>query len=168
LVRPISFFEFYLAQFMGYKSLVASTSLLFPVVTCWSFGLPFHPERLPLTLGLLVAFLLLTHTLSFTVASLAFFMNRAQSLTAIKNMAIWVLAGEMIPLDLYPEPLRGWLIWSPFSAGVYIPVGYLTGRIDTAQVQQSLISIAIWGAVAGLGSSMLWRRGVRSYTGTGA
>ena len=168
LVRPISFYEFYLSQFAGYKTLVAVSSLALPVLACLYFELPFLPARVPLTLLLLAAFLWLTHTFSFLVASLAFFMNRAYSLTGIKNLAIWVLAGEMIPLDLYPEPLRGWLIWSPFSAGVYIPVGYLTGRIDASQVAQSFWSIFIWGVIAALISTVTWRRGVREYAGTGA
>jgi len=168
LVRPISFYEFYLSQFMGYKAVVALTSLVVPVASCLYFDLPFIPSRVPLTVLLIAVFLLFTHTLSFTVAGLAFFMTRAQSLTAIKNMAIWTLAGELIPLDLYPGALREWLMWSPFSAGVYVPVGYLTGRIDTARVVQSLGSIAMWGLVFAVISTVIWRRGVRHYVGTGA
>lgn len=168
LVRPISFYEFYLAQFMGYKIFVALASFTVPVAVCYWFNAPMMIERLPFMLAMILYYLVFAHTLSFCVACLAFYMNRATSITGLKNLAIWVLAGEMIPLDLYPEPLRTILIHSPFASGVYVPVGYITGRFGHDLALQSLLSITGGIVVTGLVGSFLWSRGVRSYTGTGA
>ncbi len=168
LVRPISFYEFYLSQFLGYKSLIALVSLAFPAMACWYFQAPFILERVPLMLALVFFYLIFVHTLSFCVASLAFFMNRATSITGLKNLAIWVLSGELIALDLYPEPLRSILLNSPFAAGVYLPVGYITGRFGPELIWNGFISVAIGLAVMGTVAAMLWRLGVRNYTGTGA
>lgn len=168
LVRPVSFYEFYLSQFVGYKLSVTLFSFIIPIGVCLWFKAPMHVERFPLVLALLIFYLVFAHTLSFCVACLAFFMNRAQSITGLKNLAIWVLAGEMIPLDLYPEPWKSLLIHSPFASGVYIPVGYLTGRFDSGLMWQSFVSVAIGIAATGLLGRLLWRSGVRSYTGTGA
>ena len=168
LTRPISFYEFYLFQFLGYKSLVMVSSLAFPVVFCWLLGLPFQPARIPAALALVSLYLVFTHTLSFIVASLAFHMNRAQSLTSIKNLALWVLAGETVPLDLYPEPLRSWLLSSPFAAGVYVPVSFITGRVGPEALTRAFWSVAVCGVIVGAVSSVTWRWGVRSYAGTGA
>jgi len=168
LVRPISFYEFYLSQFMGYKLTTAAFSFGIPIVASFILGVPFQVERVPLMLLLLVYYLVFAHTISFCVACLAFFINRAQSFTVIKNLAIWILAGELIPLDLYPEPLRSILIHSPFASGVYIPVGFLTGRFDYGLVLQSLVSVTCGIAVAGVFANFVWWRGMRAYTGTGA
>jgi ABC-2 type transport system permease protein len=168
LVRPISFYEFYLSQFVGYKSLTFLTSFLFPVIACKIFHAPVILSRLPGMVALVLFYLIFVHTLSFCVACLGFFINRAQSFTMVKNLAIWVLAGEMIPLDLYPEPFRSLLIHAPFSSGVYIPVGYVTGRVSAELFAQSFLSVAGGILVMGFVAVNLWRRGVHSYTGTGA
>jgi ABC-2 type transport system permease protein len=168
LMRPISFYEFYLSQFVGYKLTVATASLWIPSVVCLIIGAPFHPERLPLMLALMICYLVFTHTLSFCVACMAFYMNRANALTGMKNLAIWVLAGELVPLDLYPEPLRSWLISLPFAAGVYLPVSYLTGRVGPEAMMNGFVSVAVGLVVVGAIAYSLWKTGVRNYAGTGA
>jgi len=168
LVRPISYYEYYLSQFLGYKLVVVLISFVFPLGVCWWMGLPVHLERLPGLLALLIYYLVFAFTLSFCIASTAFYMNKAGSITVVKNLAIWVLAGELIPLDLYPEPLRTWLIHSPFASGVYIPVGYMTGRIGHDLWAQSFLSITAGIAVTAILGRFLWFRGLRTYSGTGA
>jgi len=168
LMRPISFYEFYLSQFVGYKLLIVAVSFAIPIVVCLFFGAPLVLSRLPAMLALVVFFLVFTHTLSFCVACMAFHLNRAHSLTGMKNLAIWVLSGELIPLDLYPEPFRTWLLHSPFAAGVYLPVGYITGRIGDQALLTGFISVAVGTLVMGTVAAMLWKNGVREYSGTGA
>jgi ABC-2 type transport system permease protein len=146
----------------------AFASFVLPVIACLIFKAPMHLERLPLMFLLLAYYLAFSHTISFCIACFAFFLNRAQSFTMMKNMVLWVLAGELIPLDLYPEPLKSWLIHSPFAAGVYVPVAFITGRIGPALVLQSFVSITLGLVAAGGIGYVLWWRGVRSYTGTGA
>ena len=168
LVRPISFYEFYLSQFLGYKAITAVASLLIPLFVCLIMKAPILPGRIPVVLAQLFFYLIFAHTLSFCVACFAFFLNRAQSFTGIKNLVIWVLSGELIPLDLYPEPFRTWLIHFPFASGVYIPVGYLTGRLNDTLFWQSWVSVATGILVVGSFGAWIWRQGLRMYTGTGA
>ncbi len=168
LVRPISFYEFYLSQFVGYKLTSAAFSFTLPVLACWFFHAPMVLERLPAVMILVIYYLIFAHTLSFCVACMAFFLNRAYSFTGMKNMLIWVLAGELIPLDLYPEPLRTLLLHSPFAAGVYVPVSYITGRVGTEYFLQAFVSVTGGIAASGALAYVLWQRGLRSYTGTGA
>lgn len=168
LVRPISFYEFYLSQFMGYKLLILVASFFIPAGLCLAVGAPFDPLRLPAMIAMILFYLVFAHTLSFCVACMAFRMNRAHSLTGMKNLAIWVLSGELIPLDLYPEPFRAWLMQSPFAAAVYLPVGYVTGRVGHDAYLGGLVSVALALGVLGMVAMGLWRGGVRQYTGTGA
>jgi ABC-2 type transport system permease protein len=139
-----------------------------PIAGCLLFGGTLILSRLPAMMLLIAYFLVFVHTISFSVACLAFFMNRAHSFVGIKNMAIWVLAGEMIPLDLYPEPFRTILLRSPFASGTYIPVGYITGRISSELFWQSFISITLGILFIGAIARFLWRRGLQNYAGTGA
>lgn len=168
LVRPISFFEHYLSQFMGYKGFIFLSSLFIPIATCWIFDAPVIYERLPLMILGVFHYLIFSFTFSFIVASCAFFMNKTHSLTAIKNMMLWVLTGEMIPLDLFPESMRSTILWLPFSSGVYMPVGYLIGRVNFDTWLRGQVSVLMGTVFLSLVAMWIWHRGVREYTGTGA
>ena len=168
LMRPTSFYEYYISQLMGYKILTASVSFSIPLVACWYFDLPLNLSRLPLAILLVFYYLILVYTMSFLVSTLAFYWNRVHSLTAVKNLSLWFLSGELIPLDLFPEPWKQILTSLPFSSGAFIPTGYITGRIEIEQVLVSFLSISAFLLFLGGLSFFLWRIGLRNYSGTGA
>lgn len=168
LSRPISFYEFYLGQLMGYKFVCLITSFGIPILASFWFNGPTHLARLPLAIALLAFYLILVHTISFAISSLAFHYNRIHAITSAKNIALWVLSGEFFPLDLVPEPFRGLILKLPFSAGVYVPVAYITGRVDQSAVWQSFLSVFLGILVLGVLASLMWKRGIRLYSGTGA
>jgi ABC-2 type transport system permease protein len=168
LTRPISFYEFYLGQFLGYKLLCTVFSLAIPFTACLLIESPADLSRFPIALALVLYYLVLVHTMSFAVSSLAFFYNRIHSLPAAKNIVLWVLSGELFPLDLVPEPFRGTLMKLPFASGAYVPVGYITQRFGIELVWQGFISTTIGIVIFGAIGSLLWHAGRRVYSGTGA
>ena len=168
LVRPLSFFEYYLSQMMGYKVVTTFFSLMVPLIFAWIFDLPMQLSRAPLVLLLVFYHLLLVHILSFIVSTAAFHLNRIGSLTVAKNLSMWLLSGELFPLDLLPEPYKTILIKLPFSSGVYIPVSYLTGRVPIDLVVQGFISNTVAIVFFGLIAIGMWRWGLSKYAGTGA
>jgi ABC-2 type transport system permease protein len=168
LTRPFSFFEYYLSQFMGYKSITTVVSLLVPVATCLVFELPVIWSRLIPALLLVMYYLLVVQTISFIFATFAFYLNRTHALTVAKNLGLWLLSGELVPLDLFPEHIKNALTWLPFSNAVYIPVGYLTGRFDSELYYRGWITATYGLIVFGLIAAYSWKRGVSKYAGTGA
>ena len=168
LSRPISFYEYYLGQFMGYKILTTVISFAVPITIFLFMPSPTMFGRLPLACLVTFVYLIFVHTLSFAIASFGFFFNRVYSLTVAKNIALWVLTGELFPLDLIPEPFRNALIHLPFANGVYIPVGYLIGRFDATLVWQGLASTIMGTVVVGALANVIWTAGRARYSGTGA
>lgn len=168
LVRPITFYEFYFGQFMGYKILTSWMSFIVPLLVSLFFPDFVHFSRLPLAIGLLIFYLVFVHTLSFLISSLAFFINRAHSITVVKNISLWVLSGELFPLDLVPEPYREWFMATPFRCGVYVPVAYITGRIQSAAVMQGFVTVFVWTIICGVLGTLMWNWGRRMYSGQGA
>lgn len=168
LLRPSSFYEYYLGQLIGQKVMVvlAMTPVVFLIA--WTWNLPLIPERLPLALLMGFSYVILLFSLHFAVASMAFFFDHVYSLNNTKNMLIWFLTGELMPLDLLPSPIREIVIALPFSCGNYLPAAYLSGRITTEVFMRGFISLAIGGIVFGLIARFVWQRGLRSYSGTGA
>lgn len=168
LTRPISFYEFYLGQFLGYKLLITSVSIFVPGLLCWVMDLPVLFDRLPAALALIFYYLVLVHTISVLLASFGFFLNRIQSVTVAKNITLWMLTGELFPLDLTPEPFRSVLISLPFSSGAFRPVGYLTGRLDFSGILEGFVSVTVGLVVFGSLAAFFWNAGRRRYSGTGA
>ena len=168
LVRPIGFYEFYLGQFMGYKIFCAFTSLVIPIAIFSFISSPSDLSRVPLAALLSFYYLIFVFTLSFCVASLAFYFTRVHSFTVAKNLLIWLFSGELFPLDLVPESIRKIMIALPFASGCYIPVGYITQRFGAELVWQSFISVSIGIVITSGIAVLVWNHGRKIYSGTGA
>lgn len=168
LTRPMSFYEYYFSQLMGYKFITTVVSMVVPLLAVLIFDLPTQYSRLPLAFALEFYYLILVHSISFIVAVSAFYLNKSYALTGAKNLALWLFTGELFPLDLMPEPIKTYVIALPFSAGVYVPVGYLTGRLEISTVLQSFISITIGIVLVNALGAFFWRQGLKNYAGTGA
>lgn len=168
LTRPMSFYEYYFSQLMGYKFITTVVSMLVPLIAVNLFDLPTKHERLPLAFALEFYYLILVHSISFVISSLAFFFNKVHSMTAAKNLALWLFTGELFPLDLMPDPFKPLIISLPFSAGVYVPVGYLTGRLEIDSVWTAFTSVTIGIVIVNLVGAWIWKKGVNVYAGTGA
>jgi ABC-2 type transport system permease protein len=168
LLRPISFYEYYLGQYLGYKTLTGVLSFLIPITVCLLVSSPVQLLRLPLAVSLLFFYVIFIHTVSFCIASLGFFFNKIHSVTIAKNITIWLLSGEIFPLDLVPDPYKKILLWLPFSSGVFVPTGYLTGRLQVHDVLLGFRSVSIGIFISGAVAMVLWTQGRRVYSGTGA
>lgn len=168
IVRPMSFYEYYFSQLMGYKAVTTVVSFLIPLAASLCLPWPVDLAKLPLAILLVFYYLLLVHSVSFCVSCCAFFLNRIHAFTGAKNLVLWMLTGEIVPLDLIPSPAKEWIIALPFASGVYLPVGYLTGRVTASEVLGGFASVTIGLALFNLLGFWLWRRGLRAYAGTGA
>lgn len=168
LVRPVSFYEYYLSQLMGYKAITTAVSFLIPLVASFLLPWPVDLTRLPLAILLVSYYLFLVHSISFVISCCAFFLNRIHSFTVAKNLLLWTLTGDILPLDMMPEPFRSVLVALPFSSGVFLPVGYLTGRVELPAMMNGFVSVTVGLVVVNLFGAWLWRRGLDSYVGTGA
>lgn len=168
IVRPMSFYEYYFSQLMGYKLVTTLFSMIIPVIAASFFHLPTDLSRVPLATFLCFYYLMLVHTISFIISTMAFHFTKISSLTVAKNLFLWILMGELFPLDLLPAPFKNLFINLPFASGVFIPVGYITGRVDKIIVYNGFISVTISLVLLNILGAYLWKKGIQSYVGTGA
>ncbi len=168
LVRPMSFFEYYLSQLLGYKAITTFISLLVPISVVLIFDLPTDFKKLPLVILLALYYLIFIHCLGFFISTFAFYLTKIHSFIVAKNLALWLLSGELIPLDLAPEPYRTWLYNLPFANAVYIPAGYLAGRVDEKLLFHGFTTVTYSIAIMLVINHFAWRLGIRKYVGTGA
>lgn len=168
LVRPVHFYEFYLGQFMGYKIATIVASLWLPAIISFIVGGTTDFSRMPLSILLVLCYLIFTYTLTFCLVTLAFRLIKVTSFTVTKNFFIWLASGELFPLDLLPQSIKTIAFYFPFASGCYIPVGYLTHRLDESFIAQGFAACLIWTLILGALGATSWRKGLKIYSGTGA
>ena len=168
IVRPMSFYEYYLSQLLGYKFITTLISMLIPIMAAKWFHLPTHFARIPLALILCFYYLILVHTISFLISCAAFYYTKISSFTVAKNLLFWILMGELFPLDMLPITFKNIILKLPFTAGVFTPVAYIVGRVSIETVYEGFISVTISLIILNLIGHFLWNRALAEYTGTGA
>lgn len=142
LSRPLSFFEYYLSQLLGYKVITTMFSLLIPLLASIAFQLPIYYLRIPAALALIIYYLILVHMMSFLISIIGFYLTRVRSFTLLKNLTLLLLSGELVPIDLMPKSLANLLLDLPFSSGVYIPLAYLSGRGDIELLKHGFFTVS--------------------------
>lgn len=168
MLRPTSFFEYYFSQYMGYKLLIIFSSLLVPFVASYILDYPVSFFRTMIALSLILYYLLFSYLISFIIATMAFHLTRVHSFTMAKNLTLFLFTGELIPLDLIVEPFRSFFLHLPFAAAVYLPVSYITGRIDLATFSHGFYTVTIGNLILAPIAYVFWIKGKAAYVGTGA
>jgi ABC-2 type transport system permease protein len=171
LVYPVSFFGY---KYMGYlaQALISIAQLSLALVAfLWIFGIP---GELSMSLGSVIqglASALFAGTLYFTLVVLldlsAFWMENIWSLQVMLRSALQFLGGAMIPLSLMPQTLQKVLAFLPFQYLVSFPVRTMMGRVTQDEWFFGMGMIGAWLFVGATIVAMIWRSGLRRYTGVG-
>jgi ABC-2 type transport system permease protein len=103
----------------------------------------------------------------YALALLAFWATRADALLALQDTLVFLLAGQVAPVMLLPGLLRTAAVALPPRYMVAFPVEVLTGQTTGTDLMVGLAIQAGWLLIASLLYRLLWRTGVRHYTGVG-
>lgn len=103
----------------------------------------------------------------YALALLAFWMTRADSLLALQDSLIFLLAGQVAPVSLLPEPLHMLAALLPFRSMLGFPVEVLTGRLTPSEILTGLAIQFGWAVAAVLLYRLAWTRGLRHYAAVG-
>jgi len=63
-----------------------------------------------------------------------------------------ILAGSLLPLQLWPDALQGFLRWQPFAAMMDLPLRFMAGSASLSELPPVLLSQLVWGV-------LIWRLG---------
>ena len=166
LIYPFSFWEFHSASFISFQFI----QLLIATLTCTilsSIGVLSMPSLPFLCLGILTCLLisLLWFLIQFFIGVLSFWLDETWMLRVLVQVIVSFLSGYIIPLDLFPPWLTTILNYTPFPFMTFYPVkAFLNQEIPWTQ---SFMLLCFWIIVAILSTILIWKKGVRNYTGAG-
>ncbi len=104
----------------------------------------------------------------YATGLLAFWSDQTAGLERVWFTVSVVLSGSLAPLELFPEPVRAVLAFTPFPYLVDAPVRALLGRLTGGELAFAFAVQVAWGLCFVLATRWLWRHGLRRYGAVGA
>ncbi|AKT42784.1 ABC transporter permease [Chondromyces crocatus] len=129
--------------------------------------IPTDPAHLALVALSLVGAWLLNFLITALIGALAFVMESSTTVFEVYLAAFMVLAGYLVPLDLFPPSLRALCDVLPFRYTLALPVELLTGLLDPARITSQLVTQWAYVAAFLLAALLAWRAGMRRFAAFG-
>ena len=170
LLRPIHPIHKDVADNLAYKLITFPIVLPAAIILALTFGATFAvtPWALvafvpALLLGFVIRFLI-----EWTLAMSAFWTTRTGAVNQMYFVVSLFLSGQVAPLELLPAPIRIAAAILPFRWSVSFPVGLALGRLTPQEAIAGFAAQIGWLIASLLLLSVVWRVGVRRYSGVGA
>jgi len=103
----------------------------------------------------------------YWIAILAFWATRADALLAVQDSLMFILAGQIAPVSLLPEWMKGAAHLLPFRYMVGFPVEILTGPLSTQEIWMGFLGQLSWLAFTLLLFLFVWQKGLKRYSAVG-
>ena len=172
LVQPVDLITFLFWSRVAHKIAyytVATVPFALVFYVCRSYFTLGWPE--PWTLAAFVASLFLSFALGFyleaCIGLVGFWMLEVSSLLFVYMLFQFFLSGHMFPLDIMPEPFLSLVGFLPIKYLAYFPAAVFLGKVQGTQLAIDLGMLVAWTAFFFVLSQVIYRRGLKRYSGFG-
>ncbi|MBI2034964.1 MAG: ABC-2 family transporter protein [Candidatus Levybacteria bacterium] len=171
LLRPISYYWIKFFDETGYRLLQGA----FGVIIFFIFSL-FFTGFVSLANTLIqilfaVIIVILGYLISFTFKMIlglsAFWFTDFWGLQQLTEVVILVMAGFVMPLDLFPEFIRKIAFFLPFSYMAYFPLIAVQGKLALFELLRVILAQSFWFLTLFFFYQFLWRKGVKKFAAIG-
>lgn len=172
MLRPIHHRFFALSQKIGHRVLGFIYEFV-PVYLIIRFALGIKlPIPYPFWAVLSIALgFLMTFYINYCIGIAGFWLTRTAGARAIFQLISRVFSGVFLPLTFFPAALQSILLFLPFQFTTYLPISVCIGKYSlggiTLPIPAAVLMQAIAVLVMVLLSELLYRRGVRHFSGVG-
>jgi ABC-2 type transport system permease protein len=173
LLKPVSFFRYWLVRDISSKSL----NLIFAAGEAIMLFLLLKPPfflqgNVFLLLGFLVSISLamfIYFTLILMTGAIPLWVPEAAWGGSFLVTAIFAefLTGALFPLDILPASILNILKLTPFPYLIFFPIQIYLGKMTSVEMIQGIIVSGIWALILWYILTVVWRRGLRAYESHG-
>ena len=167
MMKPVSVQTIYVARSLG-EAAFRMIMLTAPTAAVIGFVFPLKPPAGPLAfagfLAALAGSVLLVCFLNFIVGSCAV---RLTSILGLLRAKFWMqelLSGLLVPLTLFPPPLRAVSAWLPFEHIGYTPMMIYLGKLSGREMARVLALDLAWILALASFGAWFWRAISRKIT----
>jgi ABC-2 type transport system permease protein len=171
LVRPINYIGYRLCLFASGR-LVFTTAAALPVLVFLASQREYFVAPPDVITGccFMVSVLLsalIQFFISFTLASLAFWVLEISSFVFVLLALQRLLGGQMFPLDILPLSLQRIFLFTPFPYEAFFPASIYLGKMGHGAAIGGLLVQSGWVVLTWGLARLCWFRGVRNYAAVG-
>jgi ABC-2 type transport system permease protein len=165
LLRPVGVIEFTFFRILGEK--LITTAFCFVLGVCVLLYLKLSVLNLILAMSLALMGNLIHYLFGSALAAVAFYWENGFAILMVKNMAVSLLSGEVLPLSIVPAKYA-W-IWqsTPFYLYVYGPTQITLGKWDHAMWMHQMEIGFVWIIFFWLLIKLVWGISIKRYQGIG-
>lgn len=140
-------------------------TLLFFALYPQAFWIPDLGDIFLCLMTIIMAFTL-RFLIQYTFGMFAFWTERASALQQFWFLFYVFLSGVIAPIDVFPQIVQNFVLWTPFPYLVYFPCAILMGL--PVNILQGICVMIGWSIVTFIINRWLWRKGLKQYSGMGA
>jgi ABC-2 type transport system permease protein len=104
--------------------------------------------------------------IQYTFALFTFWTERASAIENFWFLFYLFLSGMIAPLDVFPEPIKTIVLFTPFPYLINFPAGILVGL--PVDLTRGFLATVGWIVLFLFLNRWLWRLGLKHYSGMGA
>lgn len=170
LTRPFSYMAFHYAGNVSWR--IMRLTLCLPVILLYVLTFWKHLRWEDYYVGPLfwlaiVVGNILSYYVSYCLGMLAFFFTEVRGIYMFYYAPFAFLSGEMVPLDMLPPWMVRVAELAPFRYMLGFPVELFLNRTTPAETAAGFLAAAAWCLALALLARLLWRTGLKQYTGVG-
>ena len=171
IVKPISFFSYHLMNFIGtnilfyipYTILIIIAPFLFKNLIFINF------IQVPFFILAVIISIYLSYSIYFFMVCFAFWFGEVRALLAAYNISMFVLAGQIIPLDFFPKYYQNIIDYTPIPYLIKFPVDIAMAlEINLYQWINFMLIGILWCIIMRSLSGILYNIGIRRYEAYGS
>ncbi len=167
LLKPVSFFRYYLTRDLADKILNVGFALLEMLILVIYFKVPLvAPHSIFLFLVALASGTMISFYVNLMLSFIGFWTTEVWAPRFIFTILISFVSGSFFPLDLLPSALYRLLLLTPFPYLYYVPAQILIGRIEPTNplfYPQLVLSI-LWFLLSMFLAKKIWNTGMKQFS----
>lgn len=171
LVKPLDHLGMWYARSWGDRIINTLSACLEIGVFLWIINIPLTFPTRGSSYVLVSLMLVLAHVLyflmSYLVGLFAFWSRESGGPRFLFEWFVQCTSGVLFPLSLVSGWIGEMLIYLPFSSLVYVPIQVFLGTLSISETIVVLSMQCVWIVVTFVGIAIVWKRGLRRYTGDG-
>lgn len=166
LIKPINVVFSYIAMIYGSKTILLIFSFLNIVL-----GVIINPKLQILSIIWFIPSLMLATCISISLnlffATICLHIRSVGGFNQLYGQIIKILAGGMIPIYLFAEPIKNILQILPFSYAIYFPIQILTETLSFEKIRNGFLISIFWSFLLIYLSFKYWNYSLKKYESYG-
>ena len=164
LLKPINFSGYIFSYNVGiliFRVVMQLTPALIISIILFKMLPPFSLTMFALFLVSMILGYLVLYCLNFIVWISSFWFYWTFSLVTIKDAAVMILSGALLPLWFMPQAMVNFINLTPFASIYYVPITIYLGQMPMEEIAFALLKQLIWVLGLFVVGRLLWRSALK-------